>query len=160
MNTKPGTRIRIIEDCRTGHHATGQIGVYEGQKPRSVSMLFRGQWYEYIYSRFVSGEVKFNTGEPIVDIVPRMEDVSRPDSSTSTFAEYETWCKTSGVSFWDVDYNPLIRLPDGSTIWGDECWWEEFVIQDHTLGEAQASLEHQKEFLRAVFAPSAQEPNQ
>ena len=45
-----------------------------------------------------------------------------------------------------------IRLPDGSTIWGDECWWEEFTVQDHTLQEAQVSLEEHKEVLRAVFA--------
>jgi hypothetical protein len=154
MSHKPGTPVRIIEDCRDGHPATGLIGVYEGDKPRTVSLLYMGKWYEYMYNAFVGGVVKFTDGQPIVDsawIVKRDEYLPRPPVF-DTFDQTERWYAEESPNRWFVNYNPIIRIPDGSYIWGDECWWEEFVVQDHSLAEAQVSLEDHKAVLRAVFA--------
>jgi hypothetical protein len=154
MNIRPGTKVRIIEDCRTGHNATGQIGIYEGDFPRTVSLLYLGKWYEYMYNAFVNGEIKFTDGRSVIDLVKRDEDL--PGAPVfNTFEQDKQWYAESSQNRWFVNYNPLICLPDGSYIWGDECWWEEFETQDHTLPEAQESLEQQKEFLRVLFSEEA-----
>lgn len=36
MKIEPGTRVRIIQDCRDGSTATGQYGVYEGDFPIDI----------------------------------------------------------------------------------------------------------------------------
>jgi hypothetical protein len=150
MFEKPGSLVRIIEDVRDSHCATGLLGIYEGNYPRMVTLCLYGDFHEFMYNKFVNGEVKFKDGRSVIDVVSREEDIRLP--SIEDFHEYKAYLKRMGVSYWYVEYNPLIRLPDGSFIFGDECWWEVFERQDHTLQQAQQSLEDQKEFLRNIFA--------
>lgn len=44
--------------------------------------------------------------------------------------------------------NPRFRLPDGSEIWGIECWWTLYE-EGLTLETAQAEVEETKAHLRA-----------
>lgn len=44
---------------------------------------------------------------------------------------------------------PRIRLPDGSFIYGCECWWE-LYDPERELKDAQAEIEQEKAFFRAA----------
>lgn len=153
MFNNPGTQVRIIEDCRKGvPSAKGQVGLYERDGLRTVVVMYFGEWHEYRYNAFVAGEIKFNHGRPVIDVLKREEEIVRPPWITN-FTEFEDWCKKSAANFWYPDYNPVIRLSDGTVIWGDECWWEpwEPSQQDHTLEQAEQSLGSFKEILRETM---------
>jgi hypothetical protein len=105
--TNIGDLVLIIEDCRPGAPATGQMGTYEGKFPRTVIVMYRGKNYEFLHDRWISGAVKFSDGTAAVDGIPEWKE-GEPQPSEDC---------------WFVETNPRIRLADGSVIWGDECWW-------------------------------------
>lgn len=139
--TKPGTKVLISQDCRDGHPATGQIGIYEGDFPYSVTLGYRPEgveeteWKgEFGYDDYKSGAVKFKGGTPV----------------NSIYAEWVLGEKQPAPFFAMPSNNPRIRLPDGSTIWGAECWWGE-VVEGVTLEEAQAQTEEVKKAIVSIL---------
>lgn len=149
MKTKPGTKVRITEDCRDEKTATGQIGVYEGDFPRGAAVRLGEGSEGYFYEEFVNGEIEFAAGpykgEPLVERIPYWaphSDIRHPvrdDLPISRTSEPEP-------PFWFETFNPRIRLPDDSVIWGDECWWAP-AEDAPPLEEAQAGLKAHKEML-------------
>jgi hypothetical protein len=116
--------VRIIEDCRkTDTPATGQLGMYEGDFPRSVAVKTRsGGFAEYCHQDWetIPADQKppeLKRGEP------------KPEPP-----------------FFLVMDNPRIRLADGSYIWGDECWWSDRI--DTSLEELQKEVD----LFRGVYA--------
>lgn len=126
---KPGTKVLIAEDVRDGNPATGKLGVYEGNFPRSVALTKDGgkTWFsqEYDYELFV------NTG------------------GTETFPLWASGETPAGGVFAMVMTNPRIRLEDGSVIWGDECWWGE--AENITFEEAVKQTKETKQAVIGVL---------
>lgn len=107
FDTKPGTRVLITRDIRDiPNKRDGQIGIYEGDFPLTVLMDFGGGVKEYDYESFMRWNAEQEYPIPSVDEA-----------------------KLSGDPHWKnrlwyvVMENPRIRLPDGSCVWGAECWW-------------------------------------
>ena len=151
--TKPGDRVLIIEDCRDGSPATGLVGVYEGDFPRGVVVFVSDGAEKFYYDEFISGRTRAGGGpfnrEPLVNIIPFWSpDGSRPHPCGEGL--YVTVSCSPSPPYWFPTDNPRIRLPDGSIIWGDECWWGDAENAPPTLGEAQADLENYKTVLRGV----------
>jgi len=116
--------VRIIEDCRkVDNPATGNLGIYEGDFPRTVFVKNTdGSAAEFWYEGWdkVNAEWKIpelKRGEP------------RPEGR-----------------YWFINTNPRIRLEDGSYIWGDECWWSDKVEAD------VLELQKDVDFFREVYA--------
>lgn len=103
-----GDPILIVEDDRSDPDipdATGQIGQYEGEKPLTVLINFHGTRHEYYIKDVIEGKVTV-FGRPILDVVPPMPE--------------NAGLNTDG---WVAKTNPCILLPDGSHIFGIQCWW-------------------------------------
>lgn len=126
---KVGDDALITIDCREGGAATGATAVYEGEFPRSVAIGFNLD--ENIpdpvffgiadYDFFMNGFVKFNDG-PI----------------TEKYTEWKPGEPPPLYGLYVVVTNPRFALPDGSKIWGDECWWvPKREMAGHTLKEMQ-----------------------
>lgn len=131
---EPSRRVLIIEDCRDGSPATGQIGNYLGDLPRSVALTSDGgqSWsHEYDYQGFI--------------------DHQEADGTKAT-AEFPLWegGPKPGNKFAMVRRNPCIQLADGSVIWGDQCWWK-VAADDDDLSEQQESLEQHKALLATIL---------
>lgn len=118
---RPGDKVFIIEDCRAGAPATGQVGIYEGDYPRTAIVCAGGRSADFDYDQFVSGRVKLVDGRQMRQVVrywsARGEPSPVPDGQVVT-GEAEKL-----LMYWFWTDNPRIRLQDGSVIWGDECRW-------------------------------------
>ena len=140
---KPGAKVLIIEDCREGGQATGLVGVYEGEFPRSVIVVLVEKMIEYDYDGFINGDVRFKTdggvlgGKPAVHYIPYYTVDGRHKHPLG--GEYPAK-PDDATPFWFETNNPRIRLPDGSAIWGDECMWGDAVTAP-PLAEAKESLD-------------------
>jgi hypothetical protein len=138
MRNKPGDKVLIIEDCREGGQAAGQIGIYEGDFPHTVVLSIGGEDGflngEWLFEDYESGKLVANGGTPIKDIYPLWEKGTP---------------KPTGRFAMAMD-NPRIRLNDGSVIWGCQCWWGDAATAPATLEEAQADLEKTKAFYRGI----------
>ncbi len=132
MRTKPGTRVIILQDCREGASATKMQGVYEGDFPITAVVLYPdGNIGEYDWVAFEEWRA-----------------ANCPD-----------WQERTPDALgrkWMAETNPRIKLDDGSTIWGCQCWWG-LVEGMPEWEEAQASLEEQKSFMRAVAQAMTEE---
>lgn len=126
MVTEPGTKVLITQDCRTGGVATGQIGTYEGDYPYTAIICLNGEYREYDYELFV----RWNA------------------TQENPFPEYSGGDKPA--VFYIPNNNPRIRLPDGSVIWGAECWWGE-AEGAPPLEEAQRQTEIVKLIIREAL---------
>lgn len=160
MLAKPGDKVLIIEDCREGSPATGQVGVYEGKFPRAAIVRGLGFWREYSYDVFIEGKVRFTAGEftldPLVKHIPFWSLGNRePHPKGEGFPVLAT-AHDPKPPYWFSTDNPRIRLPDGSTIWGDECWWGDAKTAP-PLEEAQADLKDHKTVLRGMAQAMADE---
>lgn len=103
--TKPGAKVKIVSDCRGERKADGLIGVYEGDFPRTC-YLVRGD--------AISAGFHYDKAEKS-GLLAKLP-VHHLNETTEIHSEYIL-----------VESNPRIKLPDGSVIWGDECWWQEIV---------------------------------
>jgi len=135
----PGTEVLITRDVRKlapEQLVSGQIGIYEGDFPVSVSVHLGNEFVEYDYARFM----QFNAQQekPIPSI---QEAIASGDVN---------WKQNA---FYMVSDFPRIRLPDGSYIWGYECWWGE-AEGAPPLPEAQAQTEQVIELLRSAIKES------
>lgn len=165
MRYRPGDRVLIIQDCRDGSPATGQHGVYEGDKPWGIWLVGPADedgrcavGPEYHHDDYESGAVE-------------LRHVLRDDP------DFVKQCRVTGMAFtpakdiWPVQQegdgppgelfavphlNPRIRLDDGSVIWGIECWWRSLEEEPaYDMEEEVASLEEYKSFLREFAARCA-----
>lgn len=160
MLAKPGDKVLIIEDCREGSPATGQVGVYEGEFPRGAIVFVPDGSKEFCYDEFVSGKTRAAggafDGHSLAKLIPFWSpggDEPHPcgdDFPMKDGASLEP-------PYWFSSTNPRIKLPDGSTIWGDECWWGDAKNAPPTLEEAQADLEDHKTILRGMAQAMADE---
>ncbi len=113
--TMPGAKVLIASDCRgDGLHgkANGFVGVYEGEFPRRCVIAFRASATDKfrvsaLFSYEAAQKLKF------FDVMKH----ENPWESSTGLSEIV------GEPFIVIECNPRIRLPDGSVIWGDECWW-------------------------------------
>lgn len=155
---KPGTKVLIIEDCRDGGPATGQVGVYEGDFSRGAVVRFEDRSIEYCFDEFVKGSIRYTgglfIGRLVVDHVPYWSPSGQPHPVSDSHPI--THAKEPAVPFWFDTTNPRIRLPDGSVIWGDECWWGDAETAP-PLDEAQAGLKQHKAVLAGMLQALAEE---
>lgn len=97
---EPGTRVLIIQDCRDGGTATGQIGTYEGYFPRSIVAVIDGHVVEHEYDDWVNGRVAVDNrvfalndaGESVLaegEIVSLIDIVPHFDAIVHSLQEYE-----------------------------------------------------------------------
>lgn len=159
MLAKPGDKVLIIEDCREGSPATGQVGVYAGEFPRGAIVFLEGGARELYYDEFISGDLRFIRGEwegkSLVDMIPFWSPENREPHPKGE-GHLVTASPDPSPPYWFPSTNPRIRLPDGSVIWGDECWWGE-AKNAPPLEEAQADLEDHKTVLRGMAQAMADE---
>lgn len=157
MKYEPGTRVLIIEDCRDGSPATGQVGVYEGEQLRKAIVRLVDSGKEYLYWPFVNGEIEFSggtlKGKPLVSVIPFW---APRDYMNHPVGEGFPIVRGSDPPspFWFFSLNPRIRLADGSVIWGDECWWGDAETAP-PLDEAVKDLEEHKTVLLGLMQASA-----
>lgn len=160
MLAKPGDKILIIEDCREGSPATGQVGIYEGEFPREATIRGLGFWREYSYDVFIEGKVRFTAGEftlaPLVNHIPFWSPGNREPHPKGEGHPITASLEPS-PPYWFPTNNPRIKLSDGSVIWGDECWWGDAKTAPPTLEEAQTDLEDHKTVLRGLVQAMSEE---
>lgn len=129
--------VRITNDCRTPETATGKIGMYEGDFPRTVIIVrtaedgektYNEMWYEHFMASQKEREVPIPCGDK--------SNIEPPE-------------------YYFVTHNPRIRLEDGSFIWGDQCWWSSDVEGD--LAEQQQEVKLFCEMYAALLDRMAQE---
>lgn len=154
---EPGTPVRITEDCRPGRKATGQIGTYEGEHPRSVILLERGDYKEYTIEAWkASGlaatvpDIEQHQKKTYPEPEPQMEAYLPDQGFDAYFEDMRRWARRCDVCYWFTTENPRIRLAADEVIWGDECWWEP-AAGAAPLPEAQAHLAEQKQLLVAML---------
>lgn len=143
----PGEPVLIVEDCRDGSPATGLTATYEGDLPRSVIVVINNmdEFREYDYEQFVSGAIRtIEDILPLCQIIPfwqvRPEQVSPIEGGPVVTGSDPEFC-------WFPRTNPKFKLPDGSFIWGDECWWKPAGEGPENPGQSLEALEQQKEFM-------------
>ena len=152
MLAKPGDKVLIIEDCREGSPATGQVGVYEGDFPRGVLVMFADRSREFDYTSFVEGAVRYSGDHPLVDrpLVSHIPFWTVEGRYEHPLGDEYPVMPDKTKPFWFPTDNPRIKLPDGSVIWGDECWWRD-AENAPPLEEAQADLKDHKTVLRGMY---------
>lgn len=133
---EPGTRVRIIQDCRDGAPATGQHGIYEGDFPLYIMVQFDGEIKEMSPWEYATASVTVD-GKDI------------PLSDASPIYQGETPPPPDGGDFSIACDNPRIQLDSGGKIWGIECWWD-IADKVEDLAKAQEEVEQFKEVLRAM----------
>lgn len=119
-----GCKVLVVEDIREGSPATGKTGIYEGDFPLTAIVKYNGETREVDYEPFVKAVWS--------KMIPFWER-GKP--------------KPEGNYWFEID-NPRIRLEDGSTIWGAECWWQPDENQE--LPEAVACLARHKAMLQEL----------
>ena len=119
---RPGDKVFILEDYRAGAMATGQVGAYEGDFPRTAIVCAGGRSADFDYDQFVSGRVKMVDGRQMCQVVPYWS--ARGEASPVPGGRVVTGEAEKLLMYWFWTDNPRIRLQDGSVIWGDECRWE------------------------------------
>jgi hypothetical protein len=103
----PGTRVIITQDCRPGSPATGALGVYEGDFPRTAIVVSPGGVaIEYALPEWL-------------DMLKQLEQDGSPAPQKRAPGE-----PAPEGGWWAEWANPRIRLDGGDIIWGDECWWQ------------------------------------
>lgn len=138
----PETKVLITRDIRnvpSEQKADGQIGVYEGDFPVTVSMKVNGEYREYDYEQFV----KWNAVQP--HPIPSIEEAIT--SGDGAWKE---------KPFYMVSDYPRILLPNGSRIWGYECWWG-VAEGAPSLAEAQSQTEQVIGVLRSASQTAIEE---
>jgi hypothetical protein len=130
--------VRIIEDCRKVESpATGQLGMYEGDFPRTVIVQRINPYtdektlHEYMYDWWMTSGW--------TDYIPEYKGHEQDNEPH--------WMKMA---------NPRIRLADGSYIWGAECWWSDKV--DTSLDELQKEVDLFRELFAAMIAAQTPQP--
>ena len=138
-----GKRVRISQDCRDGSPATGAYGIYEGDFPISAIINDRGNYREVDYNQFIQWNQKREHPLPnLVDLVAQEPKYEGP---------IQDWKPVErDYPFWFPETNPRIKLDDGSTIWGCECWWGVIDDEDPPLEDLQKAQEKTIETLRAI----------
>lgn len=131
---KPGTKVLITRDVRdVEQKADGQIGIYEGDFPISAVLWLDGKVGEYEYAKFL----QWNAARPVP--IPTIQE-----AMSSGNPDWEN------APYYYINDNPRIILPDGSHIWGYECWWG-VAEGAPPLEEAQAQTEDVITTVRAVL---------
>jgi hypothetical protein len=157
----PGEQVIIVRDIRKpqcGHEkADGQTAVYEGQFPVSVTVRLNGQWREMAFEPFANGEIQATTADgrnvPLADVLPQvwLEGEHRVERSPLYEGTVHVAEGDRQAAFYWVDCNPRFTLPDGSCIWGYECWWGLIEGAPETQAEREESLDDWLEAMRTVF---------
>lgn len=133
---EPGSRVRIIQDCREGSPATGQYGVYEGDFPLYIMVQFDGEIKELSPWEYATTTVTVDGREvPLSDVCPIYRGETPPPPENGNFS---IACD-----------NPRIRLDSGEAIWGAECWWD-IADKAEDLAKVQEEVEQFKAVLRAI----------
>ncbi|HNT78654.1 MAG TPA: hypothetical protein PKH77_26900 [Anaerolineae bacterium] len=126
------------------------MATFDGEMPRSVIYVDRGIYREFTLTAWEVSPYSSNvkTFEEALALVaepePQMADFDKqpveqsqwdsqpPDAvdmldALSHFAAWvearDAWLARNNMVFYRVHKNPRFTLPDGSQIWGDECWW-------------------------------------
>jgi len=128
MKHEIGKRVRITQDCRAGSPATGAYGIYEGDFPISAIINMGDNYREVDYEEFIEWNEKQENPIPsLIDLVAKEPKYEGP---------MEDWKpKKYDFPVWFPHTNPRIRLDDGSTILGCECWWAVIDNDDPPLDE-------------------------
>lgn len=132
----PGTKVLITRDVRKlppEQLVSGQIGIYEGDFPVSVSAKFAAGYREFDYAFFMKLNAELESPFPSIE-----EAMASGDPN---------W---KNKPFYMVEGYPRILLPDGSHIWGYECWWG-VAEGAPPLAEAQVQTEQMIELLRSTM---------
>jgi hypothetical protein len=111
-------------------------GVYEGDFPRTVLLKYNGQLNETTYEWFMS-----NDAAVLRERLTHASKIVGPGLGNSLDVADNWWFE------WD---NPRIRLDDGSTIWGDECWWALIDKDDPPLKDLEKAQEETVEAIKAL----------
>lgn len=134
MMIEPGTKVLITKDVRgVTPNATGQIGTYEGDFPISVTMCIDGKIVEFQYGAFMELNPLLRYPTPSIQDAIASGDTKWKDKP-----------------YYLVHDNPRILLPDGSRIWGYECWWG-VAEGAPDLAEAQAQTEDVIGLIHAIL---------
>jgi hypothetical protein len=123
-----GDKVTILQDCRESPVPAGTVATYDGKFPLSVALTEDGgeSWIrECDYAEFVASP-------KLVKLFPLWDG------------------EEHGKRFAMVMRNPRMTLPDGSKIWGCECWWEP-IEQTKSLDSSQKELEELKSVMRDII---------
>ena len=123
-----GKRVRITQDCRDGSPASGAYGIYEGDFPLTAIVSVNGDYQEFDHDAFVAWNSKRENPIP---------EMTRENPKP-------------GPAFWFANNNPRIRLEDGSTIWGCQCWWTLIDQDDPAIVDLQKAQEDTVEVIIAL----------
>lgn len=141
---KVGEEILIVEDCRPDigdRSATGQVAIFQGQFPAVVTVFFNvgGEHYwigSVPYEDYISGKEVDEAGVPMKDTLRLVEGEQEDLVDLQLYGKKET--------------SPRLGLPDGSVIWGTDCWWVP-VADARSLEEEQAALANYKDQMKAML---------
>ena len=131
-NVAVGTKVRIVTDCRKGAPATGKVATYDGDLPRSIIYIDRGDYAEYTLEAWDASPLKATT--PTRDEMyanlpaePEPQPLDYPGTQNDAFGEWwqarSDWLRRNRIAYYYVHTNPRMTLEDGSVIWGHPCWW-------------------------------------
>lgn len=157
MIDKPGDLVKVFNDRRPGRAAIGQTAVYEGELPHTVYLITPHGPELWGIDDFVAGKAIARNdkgGSPAVVASPQLvDDVSEAITGNFIFKDDQ-----KPNYYWVIYSNPRLRLQDGSTIWGRECWWQNVSGVDETAVSVEIeSLEDYMQSLRERVAVIAKE---
>lgn len=135
-STDVGKRVRITKDCREGEPATGKYGIYEGDFPFTAMFMVGGELREADLDAFQKA--------PFFHL----------------FNHWEHGQPRPPDPWWIELTNPRIRLEDGSTIWGAECWWSLIGDDDPPMEVLEQGLKDTVDAISAILdaLPEPPEP--
>lgn len=163
---KTGAKVLITKDIRDAGTASGQVGIYEGDFPLTVVFGYGASKDADVV--WVDGEFMYEDYKKATAVIEAVttkdgvvHELKEPKPINEVFVE---WVRGQArpVPFFAMSFhNPRIRLPDGSVIWGAECWWEEYT-DGLTLDDSQKHLEGHLEMLRGIVdaISERQEPDE
>jgi hypothetical protein len=139
-----GKRVRITQDCRDGSPANGMYGIYEGDFPVGAVVNDRGKYHTYDYDAFV----KWNEAQP--NPIPELEKlIAQEPKYEGSMQDWKPPVRDYPV--WFAETNPRMKLDDGSTIWGYECWWALIDKDDPPMEVLQKGQQETVDLIKAVF---------
>lgn len=141
FNQDKGRLVVILQDCRDGKNAKGMYGIHEGDWPIAWSYVGRdgsGE-IEYTpeneqilrkYGMIPCDEMNDRTAAILFERhgiklpFAKGSDINKQMSAFNLLEEYRAEILSEVPGEYFPHTNPRIRLEDGSTIWGYECWWK------------------------------------
>lgn len=138
---EPGCLVLITQDCREGSPATGEYGVYEGDKPIGICYRYpftenadNKNWRECMYSEtnlnafkvfgfVLTSEIVQQVGGELGYELPMKGDGPEVMRAMVEIHE-ESEKRLATVPHYYIRTNPRIRLENGTYIWGAQCWWK------------------------------------